>query len=89
MIISSVSVYLYLSNNLKRVQNETKLEESNADKIFEIYKDAFMISRLLDAYLSCITVPLSFIIASPKRRQAIRRYFSKMYEITVLKMANF
>ena len=83
MIIFSVLYYLYyylyFSNNLKRVQNETKFEVSNVDDTFYMYGEAFIISRLFDGYLLCITMPLSFIVASPKRRQAIRQYFSKMY----------
>ena len=51
--------------------------------------NAFILSRVFDAYLSCITMPLSFIIASPERCQAIRQYFSKMYEIIILKSGKF
>ena len=89
MIIFSVLYYLYyylyFSNNLKRVQNETKFEVSNVDDTFYMYGEAFIISRLFDGYLLCITMPLSFIVASPTRRRAIRQYFSKMYEIIILK----
>ena len=87
-IISSV-LRLHYYIDLKRDQNEIKLEVLKVDDTFEAYEDAFIISRLVDAYLLSITMPLLFIVSSPKRRQAIRKYFSKRYGITILKMTNF